>query len=147
MNISKENLIRILVVGIVLTIVLVGFLLRKRNTTKTEPGTFTTVKDEEKTDTTETPIENLETPSYYEVSEALDFLTEYPWYRDLPVETDMYIISWNLDREEFRLRLKIPENSSQETINTYTQSAVAGLKELTGELFDKYTYYIMYQEN
>lgn len=146
MSIDNENLKRIIIISaVVLVIVIIVIVVRKR---PQEPQLSTyEVTSEKENQTPEVPLaqESTKTPSYYDTSDAIDFLNEHPWYRKVPIETDMYIISWNLDREEFRLRLKIPQSSSQDVISTYTQSAIAGLKELTGESFDQYNYYIMYQ--
>lgn len=64
-----------------------------------------------------------------EFSEAQQAIRrEYSWYDSLPIETEEYTIVYDYRREEFRIRLKISQNSPAELINDLTQKALLNLE-------------------
>jgi|LDZU01.1.fsa_nt_gi hypothetical protein len=93
-----------------------------------------------------TPIDTEgDLPKDYEYAEAMKSLFEkYPWYSKLPIDTNEYTIVWDFEVEKFRIRLKIPESSSQELKDSLIAKAVEDIKTLTGEKFAEYTYYVLY---
>lgn len=69
---------------------------------------------------------------------------KYPWYFDLPIENDNYIILWDWEKEKFRIALKVDEGVSQTTKNTLIKSAISDIEELTEEDIQTEDYYIMF---
>lgn len=54
-----------------------------------------------------------------------DFLTNYPWYTNLPIDTFQYRVVYDFEKESFRIRLKIKpqdEIQQEEIINKATGS-------------------------
>ena len=75
-----------------------------------------------------------------------EIYSEYPWYSKLPIEKDGYRIIWDLEKQAFRVRLKISENSPQEEKNILINQAVEDIENITGEPIDKSPYYVLYEE-
>ncbi|MFA7627834.1 MAG: hypothetical protein WCY37_00225 [Candidatus Dojkabacteria bacterium] len=71
---------------------------------------------------------------------------EYPWYFDLPIENDNYIILWDWEKEKFRIALKVDEDVALSTRNTLIRNAVNDIEELTEEDIQTEDYYIMFVE-
>ena len=69
---------------------------------------------------------------------------EYPWYFDLPIENDKYIILWDWEKDKFRIALKVDEDVSLTTRNTLIRNAVNDIEELTEEDIETEDYYIMF---
>lgn len=75
-----------------------------------------------------------------------EIYSKYPWYSKLPIEKESYRIIWDLEKESFRIRLKISENSSQEEKNILIDQAIEDIENITGEPIDKSPYYVLYEE-
>jgi len=58
----------------------------------------------------------LQSEADFEFGEAYKkFITDYPWYQSLPIESSQYRIVYDFDKEKFRIRLKVAiENKDQE---------------------------------
>jgi len=69
---------------------------------------------------------------------------KYPWYFDLPIENDDYIILWDWEKEKFRIALKVDESVSQTTKNRLIGNAVNDIENLTEEEIQSEDYYIMF---
>jgi len=69
---------------------------------------------------------------------------KYPWYFDLPIENDSYIILWDWEKEKFKILLKVDEDVAQSTRNTLIRNAVSDIEELTEEDIETGDYYIMF---
>ncbi|MBP7842988.1 Ig-like domain-containing protein [Candidatus Woesebacteria bacterium] len=66
-----------------------------------------------------------------EFNEAIENLEkDFFWYKDIPIDNSEYTVVYDYDRKEFRIRLKIPENSSPEVIQTITQKALLAMEDL-----------------
>lgn len=75
-----------------------------------------------------------------------DIEEKYPWYFDLPIENDNYIILWDWEKEKFRIALKVDEGVSQTTKNTLIRNAVNDIEELTEENIETEDYYVTYSD-
>jgi hypothetical protein len=69
---------------------------------------------------------------------------KYPWYFDLPIENDNYIILWDWEEEKFKIALKVDQNVSQTTKNTLIKNAVNDIEELTKEDIQTEDYYVVF---
>lgn len=97
------------------------------------------------------PLANFEE---VEVGEAEDMIRvgeqqreieeKYPWYFDLPIENDSYIILWDWEKEKFRIALKVDEGVSQTTKDTLIRNAINDIENLTEEDIQTEDYYIMF---
>ena len=66
-----------------------------------------------------------------EFNDAIENLEkDFFWYKDIPIDNSEYTVVYDYDRKEFRIRLKIPENSSPEAIQTITQKALLSMENL-----------------
>ncbi len=66
-----------------------------------------------------------------EFNEAIENLEkDFFWYKDIPIDNSEYTVVYDYDLKEFRIRLKIPENSSPEAIQTITQKALLSMENL-----------------
>jgi len=70
--------------------------------------------------------------------------TEYPWYDDIPLETDQFTIIYNYDRKQFRIRLKISEDTNQEIIDNLTKKALTALIEKNIKVDEWGGYYVVF---
>jgi hypothetical protein len=73
-----------------------------------------------------------------------DIEEEYPWYYDLPIEEDSYIILWDWEKEKFRITLKVDRDIDQSTRDIIIRNAVNDIEELTEEDIETDDYYIMF---
>lgn len=69
---------------------------------------------------------------------------KYPWYFDLPIENDNYIILWDWEKEKFKIVLKVEEGVSQTTKNTLIENAVNDIEKLTEEDIQTEDYYVLF---
>jgi hypothetical protein len=69
---------------------------------------------------------------------------KYPWYFDLPIENDNYIILWDWEEEKFKIALKVDQSVSQTTKNTLIKNAVNDIEELTKEDIQTEDYYVVF---
>ncbi|NMB91717.1 hypothetical protein GYA37_02630 [candidate division WWE3 bacterium] len=144
MRIFKEN--KIILIALVLLVTVLLLFTLKKDTKNTDLSSYKKTTSEQKKGqaATDTSTENS-LPNDYEHAEAIkELLKEYPWYSKLPIDNNEYTIVWDLDIEKFRIRLKIPETSPQESKDSLIAKAVEDIKTLTGEDFQKYTYYVLY---
>lgn len=70
--------------------------------------------------------------------------TRYPWLNKMPIETNEYLIVWELDASRFRIRLKISSNSSQNIKNLVLSKALADLKRVIEDDPNNYEYRVLY---
>jgi hypothetical protein len=75
-----------------------------------------------------------------------DTLLQYPWFFDFPVDTNRYVIVWIIDREQFRIRLKLTENSDLKLVEDLTNEAVLKIEELTGMNIGEDDYFVVFLE-
>jgi len=78
-----------------------------------------------------------------EFSQAVwKYIQDYPWILDLPIETKEYRVIYDLQKENFRIRLKISRNSPQDIIDNLTNKALEKIK----EIYDKepIPYYVVF---
>lgn len=68
---------------------------------------------------------------------------EFPWYDDIPIDTAQYTIVYDFDRKEFRIRLKVPENTNSEIISNLTQKALSSMKEVNVNP-EEWGYYVLF---
>lgn len=67
-----------------------------------------------------------------------------PWYFDLPIKGDGYVVMYNTEKASFRISLYIPEDSSQSLIDSKINSALDDLKDI-GVNMEKYDYYTIFR--
>ena len=66
-----------------------------------------------------------------EFNEAIENLKkDFPWYSNIPIDTDQFTIVYDYDRKQFRIRLKVPENTSAEIIDNLTKKALSALQDI-----------------
>lgn len=70
---------------------------------------------------------------------------QFSWYDDIPIDTSQYTIVYDYDEKKFRIRLKIPKDSSQETIQTLTDKALKDMKDVNIDTA-KWGYYVLFSE-
>lgn len=81
-----------------------------------------------------------------EVSAAFyQTVEQYPFIQKLPIRKDSYTIVFDYDREEFRVRLKMPSTAPEATKQEALNAALADMQasEIT---VDDYGYYVLYSE-
>lgn len=62
-------------------------------------------------------------------NEALENMRkEFPWYNDIPIDNSQYTIVYDFDRKEFRIRLKVPENTDTEIVSNLTKKALSSME-------------------
>jgi len=107
----------------------------------------TTPKDGEKDTKSESDYNELKTltSDAKSLSELMRRFNEsYPWYSKLPIENDDYIILWDLEKEQFRIALKINESSSQEQKDGLMEDALIEIQKLAGWKPNQYEYYVVF---
>lgn len=74
-------------------------------------------------------------------SEAFEeFINDYPWYVNLPIEKDQYHIVYDFERKSFRIRIFTPDlDSNQE--DALLENAINDLKEIG--LVEPINYYVI----
>jgi hypothetical protein len=74
-------------------------------------------------------------------SEAFkEFINDYPWYVNLPIEKDQYHIVYDFERKSFRIRILTPDlDSNQE--DALLENAINDLKEIG--LVEPINYYVI----
>ncbi|MFZ2664124.1 MAG: hypothetical protein WAX66_02075 [Patescibacteria group bacterium] len=143
MHIFKENKIVLIILSLLVITLLV--FTSKRDSESINLSDYKKVSERKEEDTPSEIGTGDDLPRDYEYAEATKSLLEkYPWYTKTPIDTSDYTIVWDLELEKFRIRLKVPETSSQELKDSLTAKAVEDIRTLTGEKFSEYTYYILY---
>ncbi len=71
---------------------------------------------------------------------------KYPWYKNMPINTDGYFIVWDLEKSQFRIRLKASSESSQSNKDALLSEALRHLKSVVNEDFSNYQYYVLYSD-
>lgn len=69
---------------------------------------------------------------------------EYPWYDDIPLETEQFTIIYNYDRKQFRIRLQVSEDTNQEIIDNLTNKALTALMDKNIDVDDWGGYYVVF---
>lgn len=59
-----------------------------------------------------------------------EFFQDYPWYKKIPIKTNDYLIIYDFDKQQFRIRLKIDPNSSEDIKNGVIQRAVQDIRNI-----------------
>jgi len=73
-----------------------------------------------------------------------DIYDAHPWLNKLPIDTSEYFIVWELDNNQFRIRLKMSSQSSQAVKDALLQKALTNLKQVTNDDLTDYKYHVMY---
>ncbi|MFC1700261.1 hypothetical protein ACFLZ4_01280 [Patescibacteria group bacterium] len=142
-SINKDKLIKAGLITLLIGILALLFYITRRGIGKTTPAPYVSTEEQE-------AVSDFGPPPLrgdLDFSEGVKTLhKDYPWYSKLPVDTEEYVIVFDLERKEFRIRLKVPETSSQDIKDTTLNKAVSKLREITGQDFNNYTYYVLYQK-
>lgn len=81
----------------------------------------------------------------FSVQESLNEIEQQaPWYFDLPIKKDNYVVIYNTERGEFRISLYISENSPQSEIDNTINSALSDLDSI-GVNMENYNYYTIFR--
>lgn len=74
-------------------------------------------------------------------------IKKYPWYRDLPIEKDGYIVVFLTKQESFRIVLLIDKNSPEREKDNLVNQALDDIEKLTGVSYRNYPYSVDYIED
>ena len=116
----KKKLLLILIILSLISVVFIVVSVYKSSRDNKNANTST--PDETKTSL---PIQKGASDSF-DYNQAIKVVDdEYPWYSDLPIETDKYRVVYDFSVDKFRIRLKEVVTESQKAI--YIQDAVSKL--------------------
>jgi hypothetical protein len=76
--------------------------------------------------------------------QQIEIEEEYPWYFDLPIDKDNYIILWDWEKEKFKIVLKADEDIPQSTRDALIRNATNDIEELTKEDVQTQGYYVVF---
>ncbi len=78
-------------------------------------------------------------------SEQLElFYDEHPWYTKFPIDNNEYVIVWDLEKDQFRIRVKISRASTQDLKNNLTNKAVEEIETRLEREIEDWEYYVLY---
>jgi len=69
----------------------------------------------------------------------------YPFLKNTPLEADNYRVVFDFDRDEFRVRLKMPVTAPEETQQEALDAALQSMRDV-GIVVEDYGYYVLYSE-
>lgn len=144
---TKKNL----VVATVVLLMTVGSIMsyiaekKEKNRIYVPPENIVTERDETGTDS-DLPVDITPEGDYYISRDYQNFLEEYPWYIYIPIDKPDYSISYNFEKQQFKIRLKINRGSSQQTVDRLTQQAIKDIN-MIGASTERYGYYILFQDD
>lgn len=80
----------------------------------------------------------------YEFGQAVDRLrTDLPWYDDIPIDNEQFTVMYDYDREEFRIRLKVPESTDAEIRQNLENKALSAMEAIDIDPAE-WGYYVLY---
>lgn len=139
---NKIFLCTVLVSGVIFVVIVTLYFKRSNST---ETSNFS-VKQEVIQNFTEIENKSLTDTRLGDqlFSEGIkDLYEKYPWYINIPIDTNDFTIIFDFDRDEFRVRLKIQRDAPLDVKNILTQKAEGEISKLNAHTSK---YYIMYQE-
>jgi len=158
-KIKKKNLMYI-VIGVLLVITIAIWIFIIRRSAREEQVEMERIESEREelrqleeesgyADAKTRPLTNFEDPlgdveAMLKVGEQQEDIKEkYPWYYDLPIENDDFIILWDWDKEKFRIALKIKRDTTESIRERLIEQAVSEIEDLTEAEIGAGDYYIM----
>jgi hypothetical protein len=85
----------------------------------------------------QSPVEG----DYIYMQSTIKFSQKYPWYQKIPIETGEYIIIYDLDKDSFRIMLKISEIAPESQKNSAINRALQDIKNIGA---DPKNYYVTF---
>lgn len=150
MDIIKNSKTLKVIILVILSVIAVAILVwSARSKNVTTPSNYNKSIETLETKPEAVTIEESSAPGEGDVrfSQALEAINnKYPWYKYMPINTNEYLIVWELDKEQFRIRLKISSKSPQNTKDMLISKALSNLKEVLNDDLNKYKYYILYND-
>ncbi len=161
MNINNKR-IKYAIIFLLATTALFVLILDKGKKSPEEPAGYNIInntnrenKDEPMKDDTKKPSTNIDDKDTSNIAVAenedwefgqawKEIYKKYPWYGKFPIEKDGYILLWDLDRESFRIRLKMSENGSKEQKDSLLSEALNDIEVTTGISSKNFDYYVLY---
>lgn len=156
MNIIKNSktLKKILLVLIGITSIIIIIWSSRLKPSTSEPNYSKSI-DTSNTQPAVEIVTNNNSDQKYEVPVEGDILfslaleeiySKYPWVKKMPIETNEYRIIWELDRNRFRIRLKISSNSPQNVKDMVLSKALNNLREVVQDDLSNHEYYVLYND-
>jgi hypothetical protein len=69
---------------------------------------------------------------------------QYPWYSELPIVRDEYVVVWIWEREQFRIDLKIPRDTIASIRDGLIRRALRDIENLTKGEVKQSDYYVVF---
>lgn len=76
---------------------------------------------------------------YIYAQATIDFIKKYPWYEKMPINTQEYLIVYDLDKSSFRIVLKMSPTSPESQKNAAINSALQDIKSIGADSTKYYT--------
>lgn len=156
-KIKNKKKLMYIVIGIMLVATIVAWIFIIRKSTREEELEVERLRQLEEEsgyeDAKTRPLIDFEDELLGDVEDMIkvgeqqeEIEAKYPWYYDLPIENDNYVILWDWEKEQFRIALKVDREIEQSARDKIIQDAITDIEELTDLDIKEDDYYIMFVE-
>lgn len=145
-KLTKRRLLIAVIILLMTVGLIISYIAEQREKAKiyVEPENVTVETESKNDDGSATDFTAAE--DYYISRDYLNFLKQYPWYIYIPIDKPDYFISYDFEKQQFKIRLKINRGSSQQTVDRLTQQAIKDIN-MIGASTERYGYYILFQDD
>jgi hypothetical protein len=142
-RIKNKKKFMYIVIAIILVICIAAWIYIIRKSSEDSRIELERERSEEESPYADEKLYNVE--DMIKVGEQQKEIEEkYPWYYDLPIEEEDFVVVWDWEKEKFRIDLKIDEGSAQSLVDRITREAVSEIEKLTETRVQSNDYYVIF---